>query len=153
MARRGRGGLPLAVPVERGETVYADTTELTDGKAEPSEEEPQGPPGSLLEVKRIDEIYETKTGEWTTRDSIVTHSSKKEKDKHAVYAFTVNRRFQPTGDKGVHIVTTSLDIKSEHLREVGKAVIGQVQGISWTSRPLKVSAIDVKGCYQIDNLV
>ena len=73
--------------------------------------------------------------------------SKKEKDKHAVYAFTVNRRFQPTGDKGVHIVTTSLDIKSEHLREVGKAVIGQVQGISWTSRPLKVSAIDVKGSY------
>ena len=118
--------------------MYVDSQEL-QGSTDASQEEPQGAPGSLLELKRIDEVYDQRSGEWTTRESITTHDSKKEKDKYAAYAFTINRKFKPTNEKGMHTVTTSLDIKSEHLREVGMTVIGQVQGISWTSRPLKVS--------------
>lgn len=139
MARRGRGG-PLSTPIPRGETVYANFEQIESAAADAGsgETQPQAPPGSLLEVKRIDETYDMRNGVWSTRDSAAPTGTKKDKDTYAAYAFTVNRRFQPTDNKGMHVVTTVLDIKSEHLREVGKSVIGQVQGISWTSKPLKV---------------
>lgn len=141
MARRGRGG-PPSTPIPRGETVYANFEQIESAAADAGSDEtqPQAPPGSLLEVKRIDETYDMRNGVWSTRDSAIPTSAKKDKDTYAAYAFTVNRRFQPTDNKGMHVVTTILDIKSEHLREAGKNVIGQVQGISWTSRPLKVSS-------------
>lgn len=141
MARRGRGGLSYT-PVPHGETVYANFERGEPAVAETEAggtQQFQAPPGSLLEVKRIDETYDMRNGVWSTRDSVTPTSEKKDKDTYAAYVFTVNRRFQPTDNKGMHIVTTVLDVKSEHLREVGKSVIGQVQGISWTSRPLKVS--------------
>jgi hypothetical protein len=102
--------------------------------------EPQPPEGSLLEVKRVDEIFDRKTSEWVTRDS---RSSKKKKkageDKYAPYAFLVHRKFNPTPDPTLHMITTTIDVRSEWIRKVGVEVIGQVQGITWTAKPLRVS--------------
>lgn len=131
-------GVPsVTIPV--GETVYAEFDHIVNESQAGELQHPQAPPGSVLEVKRVDETYDQLNGKWSSRDRIIETGVKNGKDAYAAYAFTVNRRFQPKDNKGMHVVTTTLDIKSEHLREVGKSVIGQVQGISWTSKPLKVS--------------
>ncbi|TDL27684.1 P-loop containing nucleoside triphosphate hydrolase protein [Rickenella mellea] len=107
----------------------------------PSSPAPPPPPpipaGTLLEVKRVDEVYDRKLNEWKLKDSIVT-SKKPKKDPYAAYAFTVNRKFLPTPDSTLHIIITTIDIKSAVLKKAGMEVVGQVQGISWTSKPLKV---------------
>ena len=95
-------------------------------------------PGSLLEIKRVDEVYDRHRCEWIARDSIVPKVKRPSKDPYGAYAFTVNRRFNPTPDPTLHTITTTLDIKSEFLRKIGAEVIGQVQGVTWTTKPLKV---------------
>lgn len=131
-------GVPSeSIPVE--ETVYAEFDQSANESQAGELQHPQAPPGSVLEVKRVDETYDALNGKWASRDRIIETGVRDGKDTYAAYAFTVNRRFQPKDNKGMHTVTTTLDIKSEHLREVGKTVIGQVQGISWTSKPLRVS--------------
>ena len=36
-----------------------------------TQEEPRGSPGSLLELKRIDEVYDSTSGEWTQEPHFV----------------------------------------------------------------------------------
>lgn len=91
-------------------------------------------------MKRVDEVYDRKSSEWILRDSITSHRKKRSNaDKYAPYAFLVHRKFNPTPDPTLHIITTTLDIKSKWIQKVGEQVIGQVQGITWTAKPLRVS--------------
>ena len=57
-----------------------------------------------------------------------------------MYAFAVIRKFNHSQDGKTNTfnVTTVLQINSPELIAVGQDVIGHVQGISWTAKPLRV---------------
>lgn len=93
--------------------------------------------GHIVEVKRLDEVYNRRTGEWLKTDT-VNRKSRTKPDAHAEYIFTVIRKFNPTDDPTLHDITTTYDIRSRHLRRAGKDIVGNVLGISWNARPLKV---------------
>ena len=108
-----------------------------------------GEPGSVLEVKRLDEVLEPMTGKWHVKPTPVeVESSGKKRGKCDAYAFTVVRRFSLTastllgrvaGTPMTYTVTKVLEIHSPELIKVGAKVIGHVQGVSWTAKPLRVS--------------
>ncbi|THH07479.1 hypothetical protein EW145_g3351 [Phellinidium pouzarii] len=94
-------------------------------------------PGTLLQLKRVDEYFERARNTWIPRDSAVQKpASAVEEDKYGAYAFTVTRRFDITGLGSKN----TIDIRSEWLRSVGSKVIGSVAGISWTAKPLKIDS-------------
>lgn len=149
--RRQRLNLAPAVPVPTGEYIRHDFTEEEKEEKERKEgeegEEPEpkaekangstAPEGTRLEIKRFDEIYDRNRSEWAKKDT-VERKSKDKDEAYAEFAFTVVRKFNPTQDPTLHIITTTYDIRSAHLRKIGVDVIGQVQGITWTAKPLKV---------------
>lgn len=57
-------------------------------------------------------------------------------DPHAEFAFTLHRTLPNAGP-----YKAFFDIRSPSLRDQFEAVIGKVEGISWTSTPLRVSQI------------
>lgn len=137
------------MPVPAGEVVRLnlDEEEKEEEKAdgEGEGEKANGstaPEGMRLEVKRLDEVYDRNRSEWTKRDT-VPRKSKNKDEAHAEFAFSVIRKFNPTQDPTLHLITTTYDIRSPHLRKMGKDIIGQVQGISWTSKPLKVTGLAI----------
>ncbi|KAI0075769.1 P-loop containing nucleoside triphosphate hydrolase protein [Panus rudis PR-1116 ss-1] len=149
---RGRGinighGLDsaaIAMPAPARELVNYDPKAQAQDAVE--EEVAIGDAGSVLEVKHIDEIYDMLTGRWTVKptppDAVSAPS--KEGGKYDAYAFTVVRKFQPTSvnhdrKATAYNVTKLVEIHSEHLKNVGHAVIGNVQGISWNSKPLRIN--------------
>lgn len=107
-----------------------------------------GEPGSVLEVKHLDEVLEPLTGRWDVKPTPRGGDlNSKKRDKYDAYAFTVIRRFSPAGPVGgrangmqmTYSVTKMLNIQSPELAKVGAEVIGHVQGVSWTAKPLRVS--------------
>lgn len=106
---------------------------------------PNGDPGTILQVKHLDEILDLTTGKWNVRPTPATVQSKQEENKYSCFAFTVVRRFLPSGNNGrngqaSYTVTKLIDIQSEHLRKIGGEVIGPTQsGVSWTAKPLRVN--------------
>ncbi|CAL1706451.1 unnamed protein product [Somion occarium] len=142
----------LAVPAPIGEVVNYDP-KAEDGTKE--EEIAKGDTGSVLEVKHIDEVYDMFTGQWSVKSTppSAVQSSTKEGGKYDAYAFTVIRKFQPTtmsrDNKATsYNVTKQLEIHSDHLKSIGQDVIGHVQGISWTAKPLRVDPQAVLGWLQ-----
>lgn len=142
----------MAVPVPAGE--YTDEDPTLEGPASdfpggplPEEEEiVPGDPGSVLEVKHLDEIMDAMTGSWTIKPTPVSaNRTSNKRGKYDAYAFTVVRRFIPSGHIGKggqaqsYNVTKVIDIQSKELREIGAQVAGRVQGVSWTAKPLRVS--------------
>ncbi|TCD68283.1 hypothetical protein EIP91_011249 [Steccherinum ochraceum] len=134
----------MAMPAPAGEYVEYDHT--ASHGMEPEEDLAKGDPGSVLEVKHVDEIYDLFTGQWTIKPTPAEAVAQptKEKGKYDAYIFTVIRRFNPSNmgpDRKAtsYTMTKVLEIHSEALREVGKEVIGNVQGISWTAKPLRVN--------------
>ena len=111
--------------------------ELTQKNSTPSKKPDVAEEGERLEIKRLDELYDRNHGEWTKTET-VNRKPRSKSHTHAEYAFIVLRKFNPTDDPTLHDITTTYDIKSRHLRKIGKEVIGNVLGISWTARPLKV---------------
>ena len=55
-------------------------------------------------------------------------------DPYADFAFTLHRAT-------LHTYRAYFDIRSEHLRKVFETAIGNLEGISWTALPLRVSII------------
>ena len=53
--------------------MYVDSEELQvmQEPRDATQEEPRGSPGSLLELKRIDEVYDSTSGEWTQEPHFV----------------------------------------------------------------------------------
>ena len=134
----------LAVPAPTGETVDFDPTKPQVGLIPEEEEVAQGEPGSVLEVKYLDEVYDMLTGQWSTRVTPPAAVQPAKEGKYDAYAFTVIRKFQPVhimrGTKAnSYNVITLLEIHSDHLRSIGQEVISHVQGVSWTAKPLRVS--------------
>ena len=150
--------MAAGVPVPTGEYVRHDFAEDEKEKSakeakEGEESEPKdseakangstAPEGTRLEIRRLDEIYDRQRSEWTKKDT-VERKSKDKDSAYAEFAFTVVRKFNPTQEPTLHIITTTYDIRSSHLRKIGKDVIGQVQGITWTAKPLKVCNDDLQ---------
>lgn len=139
--------LNIAVPAPQGETI--DFIPKSQNEAAPEEENiAKGEPGSVLEVKYLDETYDMVTGQWSLKVTPQTTAQPSAKEgKYDAYAFTVIRKFQPVGmprgghRSGSYNVITQLEIHSEHLRQIGQEVIGHVQGISWNAKPLRVCAM------------
>lgn len=109
---------------------------------------PSGDPGSVLEIKHLDEVVDVLTGSVTIKPTPVSADrTSNKRGKYDVYAFTIVRRFMPIGHArkmgktSSYNVTRVLDIRSKELRDVGAQVIGRVQGVSWTAKPLRVCYI------------
>ncbi|EPS96936.1 hypothetical protein FOMPIDRAFT_130886 [Fomitopsis schrenkii] len=132
---------PIAVPTSEGETVEFDVNDPSPQATEDAV--PDAPPGTVLEVKHLHEVFDQMKHEYIVKPAPPGSGQENKRDgsKYAAYAFTVIRRFIPTGQFGARTynVTTFLEIHSAHLVEVGKEVIGQTQGISWTAKPLRVN--------------
>ncbi|KAI0703900.1 P-loop containing nucleoside triphosphate hydrolase protein [Cerioporus squamosus] len=130
----------FAMPAQAGEMIEMDPSK------EPAvqEEIPDGPPGSVLEIKYLHEVHDVFKNQWTIRPApppTDDESTKKnEAQKYNVYAFAVIRKFNHSQDGKANSfnVTTTLQINSPELIKVGKDVIGHVQGISWTAKPLRI---------------
>lgn len=110
------------------------------------EQLPTGDPGTVLQVKHLDEVLDLVTGQWTVRATPHAQtSSAKKAGKYDCFTFTVVRRFTPANGIGrggkvtSYNVTKVIDIRSSELRDIGRKVIGQIQGVSWTAKPLRVS--------------
>lgn len=133
----------VAVPVPTGEPVDFDPKMQTELKPE-EEHIAQGPPGSVLEIKHLDEVYDVLTGQWSTRVTPPSAVKAPPKEgKYDAYAFTVIRKFQPAGvirgtKPSSYNVITELEVHSEHLRRIGQEAVGHVQGVSWNAKPLRV---------------
>ncbi|KAL1948228.1 hypothetical protein VTO73DRAFT_12303 [Trametes versicolor] len=136
------GSPGFAMPALAGDVVEFDPTKDEAPVAE--EEVPQGPPGSVLEVKYLHEIHDSFKNQWIIKPAPApTEEDKATKNdgaKYSVFAFTVIRKFNYSQDGKANTfnVTTSLQINSPELVKVGKEVLGDVQGISWTAKPLRI---------------
>ena len=137
----------FVAPVPNGE--FTDEDPLApnplSGAQQAEEVVATGDPGSVLEVKYLDEVLDAMTGQWSVRPTPIDHTTAKKRGKYDAYAFTVVRRFNPSGPIGrggravSYNVSKALHIQSEELRKVGAEVIGKVQGVSWTAKPCRVS--------------
>lgn len=112
----------------------------TSRKDDPAKEEEVPRDGMRLDLRRIDEYYDRRKCAWVIRDTPAP-KKKSTTDKYAEFAFTLNRKITEVGEGIPPNIKTSFDIKSPYLKDVGMTVIGQVQGVSWTSKPLQVSRI------------
>ncbi|KAI9068180.1 P-loop containing nucleoside triphosphate hydrolase protein [Trametes sanguinea] len=136
------GGPGFAMPAVGGDVVEMDPT---NESATPAVEEvPEGPPGSILELKFLHEIHDSFQNRWIIKPAPPStedeKAGKNDGAKYAVYAFTVIRKFNYSQDGKANTfnVTTSLQLNSPELIKVGQHVIGPVPGISWTAKPLRI---------------
>ncbi|THH28748.1 hypothetical protein EUX98_g5449 [Antrodiella citrinella] len=137
----------MAMPAPAGESIDYDPGEAKGDKdAQEEEELATGSPGSVLEVKHLDEVYDMFTGQWSVKPTPAAAVAQSNKDggKYDAYIFTVIRRFNPStmsSDRKAtsYTMTKVLEIHSEALKKVGKEILGNVQGISWTAKPLRVN--------------
>lgn len=136
-------GVPgFAMPAQAGEAIQFDPSASAP---EVEEVVPEGPPGSVLEIKVLHEIHDVFKNEWMIRPAPPStddeQGKKNDAQKYNVYAFAVIRKFNHSQDGKANSfnVTTVLQINSPELIKVGQDVIGHVQGISWTAKPLRVS--------------
>ncbi|KAH9934468.1 P-loop containing nucleoside triphosphate hydrolase protein [Epithele typhae] len=130
------------MPAQAGEMVEFDPTK--DNTPEVEEVVPEGPPGSLLEIKYLHEIHDMFKNQWMIRPAPPASEdgsmAKNDATKYNVYAFSIIRKFNHSQDGKMNTfnVTTVLQINSPELVDVGQDVIGHVQGISWTAKPLRI---------------
>lgn len=94
------------------------------------QEIPESERGMKLEGKCVDLRFDRSTGRFLTeeRKSFLNSS-----DPYAANVFTLNRTID---DAVVH--RAYFDIRSPYLRKIFEEKIGQVEGISWTAKPLRV---------------
>ena len=132
----------FAMPAQAGEMVEFDPSK--EPTEEVQDEVPEGPPGSVLEIKYLHEIHDVFKNQWTIRPAPPqtedAPGTKNDAAKYNVYAFAVIRKFNHSQDGKTNTfnVTTVLQINSPELVKAGQDVIGHVQGISWTAKPLRV---------------
>ncbi|KZT08241.1 P-loop containing nucleoside triphosphate hydrolase protein [Laetiporus sulphureus 93-53] len=102
---------------------------------------PDGPPGSILEVKHLYEVYDQKKDKYVLWPAPPETASEDQREgsKYAVYAFSVVRRYSPSGKGKTYDIIISLEIHSKHLIEAAKEVVGQVHGISWNAKHLRIN--------------
>ncbi|KAI0697369.1 P-loop containing nucleoside triphosphate hydrolase protein [Cytidiella melzeri] len=130
-------------------TGAADSTKGAAGDQEDEDEVPSGDPGTVLQVKLLDEVLNTSTGKWDVKPTPAgghTGPPTKKGNKYQCFAFTVVRRFTPaaavdrTGKVPSYTIAKFVEIHSDELRKIGGEVIGPVQGgVSWTAKPLRVT--------------
>lgn len=110
--------------------------------------------GTLLDVKRLDLVWDQILGRWNTQDTPVVSEEEKAfvlEDPYKQYAFVYTTRYGG-GNGSVAIGSGSyphlgpipeIEIKSRWLRQACKEVVGKMPGVSWTAEPLVVSYIDI----------
>ncbi|CCL99901.1 uncharacterized protein FIBRA_01926 [Fibroporia radiculosa] len=128
-------------PGAPGEVVDYDPSTLEQPDEEPV---PDAEPGTVLEIKHLHEVFDQMKHDYVIKAAPPQESSGEGKHgdvKYAVYAFTVIKKFIPNGNQSVKTfnVQTFLEIQSEPLISIGKEILGEVQGVSWTAKPLRVN--------------
>ncbi|OCH84460.1 P-loop containing nucleoside triphosphate hydrolase protein [Obba rivulosa] len=128
----------IVIPSAAGEFVRGALPE--NGDVPQEDTAPEAEPGTVLEVKHLHETLDKFKSEWIAKPAPAEEVEEApDRSKWAAYAFTVIRRFNPVNNQGtLHNVTTTLQINSKDLVKVGQEAIGQVPGISWTTRPLRI---------------
>ena len=152
----------MTTSAANGEVVDLDPLAIQPAPTE--EEDPDilgAAPGTVLKVKHLDEVLDLATGQWNMKPTPPSETVPPRKGgKYDAYAFTVIRKFTPTQMNGQHnhsgqgflgrqpsqspssfTMTKLIEIHSIGLKEVGQEVIGQIPGVSWTAKPLRVCAI------------
>ncbi|KAI5116671.1 hypothetical protein M0805_007843 [Coniferiporia weirii] len=89
--------------------------------------------GTRLEVKCIDMVFDRFSQQFLPRERASQEVNAVTVDPYAEYAFTLHRTIGPGS-----FSKAFFDIRSSHLRNVCADVIGKVEGISWTAKPLRV---------------
>ncbi|KDQ08103.1 hypothetical protein BOTBODRAFT_139298 [Botryobasidium botryosum FD-172 SS1] len=106
----------------------------SDSESDTSSEDslPTEEPGSRLEYKHVDEVYDSSVGDYVLRDA--APRLRKRDKAYAALSFTINRKFDYEDKNPV----TTVDIRSAALAAVGKAIIGNFNGLSWHVTPVQV---------------
>ncbi|KAF8245455.1 hypothetical protein K440DRAFT_555778 [Wilcoxina mikolae CBS 423.85] len=93
-----------------------------DAEAKAKEGEGDGSRASVLEYKRVDELFDKELHDWDVRDT-VPHSKT---DKYSSFIFTVRRIF----DYESRYVETLIDVKSTLLKDALSDIMGDIRGVS-----------------------
>ena len=98
--------------------------------------------GTRLKVQRFDEVFDPESNKFVVREVDQGQVQEdKVTDSSNENVFNVLRKIfpNPYSPSIPPKVVTYLDIKSGHLRDIGRQIIGGYTGISWTVEPLRVS--------------
>ncbi|KAI0356819.1 P-loop containing nucleoside triphosphate hydrolase protein [Trametes cingulata] len=129
------------MPAVAGDVVEMDPEEQAQAVEDAV---PEGPPGSVLEVKHLIEVHDSFKNQWILKPAPKStedeKAGKNDAAKYSVFAFSVIRKYNYSQDARANTfnVTTTIQINSPELVKVGQEVIGNVQGISWTAKPLRI---------------
>ncbi|KAF8535885.1 hypothetical protein BDD12DRAFT_808201 [Trichophaea hybrida] len=106
----------------RKEERKASKRAFKDAEVKAKEAEGDGSRASVLEYKRVDELFDKELHDWDVRDT-VPHSKT---DKYSSFIFTVRRIF----DYESRYVETLIDVKSTLLKDALSDIMGDIRGIS-----------------------
>ena len=106
--------------------------------------------GSLLDVMRLDMVWNQMLGKWVQQDTLVVTPEEKVfmiEDPYKQYAFVYTTKYggnngssTTIGGSYPHIgPVPEIEIKSRWLRQACREVVGKIPGVSWTIQPLIVS--------------
>lgn len=105
------------------------------------------PRGSRLEIKRVDEVYDASRQTFVVQEGYKSPEMDEKNEPFAEYAFLVWRRIVPPPSPAIFPTThTSIDVKSEYLKDLCQNIIGGFMGISWMSKPLRVRSLQRALC-------
>lgn len=105
------------------------------------------PRGSRLEIKRVDEVYDASRQTFVVQEGYKSPEMDEKNEPFAEYAFLVWRRIAPSPSPAIFPTThTSIDVKSEYLKDLCQNIIGGFMGISWMSKPLRVRSLQRALC-------
>lgn len=105
------------------------------------------PRGSRLEIKRVDEVYDASRQTFVVQEGYKSPEMDEKNEPFAEYAFLVWRRIVPPPSPAIPPTThTSIDVKSDYLKDLCQNIIGGFMGISWMSKPLRVRSLQRALC-------
>ena len=117
---------------------HKDANDQPGGGGDSSEGFDPSMRGTLLKVQRFETVYDHANNKYVVREiekEPVVESNKLNSSDRNI--FNIWRRISPSMI-GAPSITTKIDIKSSHLRDICRDVIGGYKNISWTAEPLKV---------------
>ena len=102
--------------------------------------------GRLLEIKRLDMVWEPMAHKYTIRDAVFTTEDRRLRsaDAHKEFAFIFRQKIEDENKKRQTETLphegpiSEIEIKSPYIKQAAREVMGKVPGFSWTASPLIV---------------
>lgn len=100
------------------------------------------PRGSRLEIKRVDEVYDASRQMFVIQEGYKSADMDEKNEPFAEHVLLVWRKIVPPQSPAMPPTThTSIDVKSDYLKDLCQNVIGGFMGISWLSNQLRVRSL------------